>query len=78
MFKQGSLSRLLAGVFVVCALALGGIAQMTSTQKAANLANGTRDTFEIGSGIIAGSTSGGGDKFSEAMDIASAKKPATP
>lgn len=72
MFKSGSLSRWVAGAFIVASLVIGGIGQMTTTQKAANLTNGVRDTGEIGAGVIAGSLSGGGSKFEEAMEIASA------
>jgi len=72
MFKSGSLSRLILGTFIILSFAIGGIAQMRDVQAAANMTNAVRDTGEQGAGVLAGSLSGGGDKFDKAFDIASA------
>jgi len=72
MFKSGSFSRLILGAFVILAFAIGTIAQMRSVEDAATLTNTVRDTGEDGAGILAGSLSGGGDRFDKAFDIAAA------
>lgn len=72
MFKSGSLSRSLLFWTLIAAFVVGGISEWRSPQAAANFTNTVRDTGESGAGIIAGSAVGGGDKFDEGFDIASA------
>lgn len=78
MFAKGSLSRLAAGAFIALSLVIGTVAGITTTQEAANATNTVRDAGETGAGILVGSATGGGDKFSEAKDIASAKNAVKP
>lgn len=71
MFKKGTLSRWLAGAFVIVALAIGCWARIDGINSAATGVNYVRDTGEVGAGILTGSLSGGGDKFAAAKTAAS-------